>query len=62
MNKTKFGDCKATVLYVGHQCLKGWNGMVAQLAGLGIRSFAHRSFRSHQVSDCERFAQIAQDK
>ena len=30
--------------------------------GLGIRSFAHRSFRSNQMSDCERFAQIAQDK
>ena len=39
-------------------------------AGLGIRSFAHRSFahslicsfRSNQMSDCEQFAQIAQDK
>ena len=28
-------------------------------SGLGIRSFAHRS---NQMSDCERFAQIAQDK
>ena len=44
-------------------------------AGLGICSFAHRlslicsfahllicSFRSNQMSDCERFTQIAQDK
>ena len=42
-------------------------------SGLGIRSFAHHSFahllillicsfRSNQMSDCERFAQIAQDK
>ena len=38
--------------------------------GLGIRSFAHRSFahslicsfRSNQMIDCECFAQIAQDK
>ena len=38
--------------------------------GLGIPSFAHRSFahslicsfRSNQMSDCERFAHIAQDK
>ena len=27
-----------------------------------IHSFAHRSFCSNQMSDCERFAQTAQDK
>ena len=30
--------------------------------GLGIRSFAHLTFSSNQMSNCERFAQISQDK
>ena len=33
-----------------------------KFSGLGIRSLAHRSFPSNQMSDCEQFAQIAQDK
>ena len=37
-------------------------GVNDSIPGLGIRSFAHRSFRSNQMSDCEQFAQIAQDK
>ena len=47
---------KATVdpLFLFHCRLKS-----SSQPGLGICSFAHRS---NQMSDCERFAQIAQDK
>ena len=33
-----------------------------KFSGLRIRSLAHRSFPSNQMSDCEQFAQITQDK
>ena len=53
--------------------IQGWEFALSHFrsfAGLGIRSFAHpsfahlliRSFHSNLMSDCERFAPIAQDK
>ena len=57
--------CLKFILYLVFTCLdpdlyseyESGSTKVLNYAGLGIRSF-----RSNQISDCERFAQIAQDK
>ena len=48
--------CSCGKMYVGERMCKVYSG-------LGICSFTHRSFaHSNWMSDCEQFAQIAQDK